>query len=208
MASVPAALLPTDQEVALARALAPVLYLQRDEPFQLARVVAVFHPTRPVIAYHLLWEDDAYGSWIPFTVATDQEIVWVGYDSTKAPAQVWTYWHGTLLHTTWPRRQVEIDVQWGKHGSLPRGTLERSLPNGRTLRDFYLTVWALPDFWLGNFTRRGPFCFCHGPKRYREFTRPLPLTDRIDFVVRTDNPREVLGMVFGERYSEKTTWPD
>src|SRR5688500_12433218 len=66
------------------RSLAPVLFLQRDEWFSLERVVAVVHPTRPVIAYHLLWRDDAHGSWIPFTVPTDQEIVWVGHDSTGA----------------------------------------------------------------------------------------------------------------------------
>ena len=40
----------------LARALAPFLYIQRDEWFPLERVVAVVHPTRPIIAYHLLWQ--------------------------------------------------------------------------------------------------------------------------------------------------------
>ena len=79
-------------------------------------------PTRRVIAYHLLWQDDVNGSWIPFTVPTDEEVVWVGYDSTRAPTDIWTYWHGTLLHADWRERgQVAIDVQWGKHGSLPHG---------------------------------------------------------------------------------------
>ena len=87
----------------LARSLAPVLYLQRDERFPLSRVVAVIHPAKRIIAYHLLWRDDVNGSWIPFTVATDQEIVWVGYDQSGAPTEVWTYWHGTILHTPWPQ---------------------------------------------------------------------------------------------------------
>ena len=97
------ALARSDSGAILARSLAPVLYLQRDERFPLSRVVAVVHPTKPIIAYHLLWRDDVNGAWIPFTVATDQEVIWVGYDPTGAPTDVWTYWHGTLLHTKWPK---------------------------------------------------------------------------------------------------------
>ena len=69
--------------------------LQRDEPFRLERVVAVVHPARPMIAYHLLWGDDAHGAWLPFTVPTDQEVVWVTYDSTGAT---------DMLNLTWWRR--------------------------------------------------------------------------------------------------------
>src|SRR5512138_2836955 len=120
-ANTPGVLAPSDSGAVLARSLAPVLYLQRDETFPLSRSVAVLHPRKRVIAYHLLWRDDVNGSWIPLTVATDQEIVWVGYNATNAPTDVWTYWHGMILHTNWPESQVAIDVQWGKHGSLPRG---------------------------------------------------------------------------------------
>ena len=76
-----ASALPSDDPaVHIAHALAPVLYLQRDEWFRLERVVAVVHPNRPIIGYYLLWRDDVHGAWIPFTKATDEEIVWVGYD--------------------------------------------------------------------------------------------------------------------------------
>lgn len=112
-ANLPNALAPTDSGALLARRLAPVLYLQRDETFPLEQVVAVLHPLRRLIAYHLLWRDDVHGSWIPFTVPTDEEVLWVGYDSTYAPTDIWTYWHGQILHTTWPRSQVAIDIQWG-----------------------------------------------------------------------------------------------
>ena len=61
-ANLPDALAPTDNGALLARRLAPVLYLQRDETFPLERVVAVLHPIRRVIAYHLLWRDDVHGS--------------------------------------------------------------------------------------------------------------------------------------------------
>jgi hypothetical protein len=204
----PAALAPEDSGASLARQLAPVLYLQADESFPLLRVVAVLHPTRPLIAYHLLWRDDAHGAWVPFTRPSDQEVVWIGYDSTGAPVDVWTYWHGDVLHITWPRRQVLIDVQWGKHGSLPRATLPQSLPANRSLEAFYLLTWAgLPDLWLGRLTRRGPLCFCGDWSRYLSFTRPLGVAGRIDAIVRTDDPSATLREVFGPRYSRKRHWP-
>jgi len=197
-----------DPGARLARSLAPVLFAQRDEYFPLERVVAVLHPTRRIIAYHLLWRDDVHGSWIPFTVATDQEIVWVGYDSTGGPTDLWTFWHGTILHTPWNRQTVTINVQWGKHGSMPRGIVESDLPTPKKLNDFYafhyLAIW---DMWLGKLTRPGPGCFCHGYRRYREYVDPIVVGDKIDAVARTDNPREILRAVFG-RYSRKKPWPE
>ena len=170
----------------------------------------MLHPSRPIIAYHLLWQDDVNGSWIPFTVPTDEEVVWVGFDSSQAPTDIWTYWHGTLLHADWRQRgQVAIDVQWGKHGSLPHGLIESDLPSIKKLNDFYALTWlSLPDIWLGNLTRRGPWCFCHGYGRYRDFSRQLPLYNRLDFVVKAEDAREALGAVFGKPYSRKTPWPD
>lgn len=206
---VPGALAADDSAAILARTLAPVLYLQRDEWFPLSRVVAVVSPSRPVIAYHLLWQDDVHGSWIPFTVPTDEEIVWVGYDSTGAPTDLWSFWHGDILHADWRGRgHPAFDIQWGKHGSLPRGTIESDLPTSRKLNQFYLFTWiGLPDIWLGDLTRRGPLCFCHGYGRYREFTRQLPVATRIDAIVRTENAHDALTAVFGKPYSDKRAWP-
>src|SRR6188508_1751719 len=114
-----ASALPDDDPVAhMVRALAPVLYLQRDEWFRLERVVAAVHPKRPIIGYYLLWRDDVHGAWLPFTNATD----------------VWTYWHGKVLHADWrDRGTVTIDVQWGKHGSLPRGITNEDAMWPRTM---------------------------------------------------------------------------
>ena len=196
----------TDSGAMLARTLAPVLYLQRDETFPLERVVAVLHPSKPVIAYHLLWQDDAHGAWIPRTIPTDEEVIWVGYDSTHVPVDVWTYWHGRVLHAPWPKQQVTIDVQWGKHGSIPRGA-HPSLPWASSLRLFHLFTYALPDYWLGNFTRKGPWCLCRGYQRYTQFTRELPLAPEISAVVRSERPEPVLRAVFGTPYSNKRLWP-
>ena len=197
----------TESGAVLARSLAPVLYLQRDETFPLSRAVAILHPSRRIIAYHLLWRDDVHGSWIPFTVPTDQEVVWVGYDATHAPTDVWTYWHGVILHTPWPRSQVAINVQWGKHGSLPRGIRESDLPKTRSLNFYYAaTRFLIPDMLLGRITRKGPVLFPYGYKRYRDYSRPLLLTGALDAIVRTTDPGNVLKAVFGD-YSEKPNWP-
>ena len=204
------ALPASDSSAALARSLAPVLYVQRDEWFALERTVAVVNPSLPIIAYHLLWRDDINGSGIPFTVPTDEELVWVGYDSsTHAPTDVWTYWHGKILHTSWrDRGQPAIDVQWGKHGSLPHGIVESDLPASAKLNVYYALTWlTLPDIWLGRLTRPGPLCFCHGYGRYRDFSRVMPLADSLTAVVRTSDPVEALTAVFG-KYSKKPPWPE
>ena len=207
--AVPGALPASDSLSVLARTLAPILFTQRDEPFDLQRVVAVAHPTQRVIAYHLLWRDDAHGAWAPFGKPTDQEVIWIGYDGRGEPTEVWTYWHATILHTAWRGKgQVAIDVQWGKHGSMPRATRPGDLPWTQSLDMFYLATWiGLPDLWLGNIVRPGPWCFCHGYRRYASFTQPLQTGPRIDAVVRSIDPRSALIAVFGERYANKPHWP-
>jgi hypothetical protein len=78
----------------------------------------------------------------------------------------------------------------------------------QTLNTFYALSWiGLPDIWLGDLTRRGPFCFCHGYKRYRDFSKLLPLGPRIDLVVRADDASDALAEVFGRPYSKKPAWP-
>lgn len=206
--AIPSRVSPTDSGAVLARQLAPVLYLQRDEKFRLERVVAVVHPERRVIGYHLLWQDDAHGAWLPFSRATDQEVLWVGYDSTRAPTDLWTYWHGAILHADWrDKGQVVADVQWGKHGTLPRGVDEADLPALQSLTSFYYFTWLIPDLFLGSLVREGPWCFCSGPRRYRQFTVPIVLGSRLDAIVRTANPDGALSAVFGKDYSRKPEWP-
>jgi len=199
----------SDSVTMLAKRLAPVLYLQRDETFPLERVVAVVHPTERLVAYHLLWRDDAHGAWIPFTIPTDEEVVWVGYDSAATVTQLWTYWHGAILYAPWRgRSRTEIDVQWGKHGSMPRGMDENSLPALLSLDSYFIYSWlGAPDLLLGRLMRRGPSCFCRSYRRYRQFTRPIDTAERLDVVVRVIDASEILGRVFGVPYSRKPAWP-
>jgi hypothetical protein len=205
--SVARALAPQDSGAVLARRLAPILYVTPDEKFPLERVVAVLHPAQRIIAYNLLWRDDIHGSWIPHTVATDQEVVWVGYDRNGSPTDVWTYWHGFFLHTAWSKSQVAINVQWGKHGSFPRGMNLNDLPPSHSLKFFYgATLVGLPDILLGDLTRSGPFCFCHTFGEYLNYSVPIKVSEKITVVVREENPDEALLAVFGP-YSHKPFWP-
>jgi hypothetical protein len=199
-----------DSSIVLARALAPVLFVQRDEPFSLDRVAAVLHPTRPIIAYHLLWRHDIHGQWLPWAMPSDEEVVWVGYDySTAEPRDLWAYWHGSILHTPWSAdAQPAVDVQWGKHGSLPHGVIESDLPRCKTLNVFYvLEYFLLPDIWLGRMSHGGPLGFFHSYARYRDFSIVIDLRDRLDAVFRTEDPSQVLPAVFGPRYPHKRAWP-
>ena len=86
----------------------------------------MLHPESRLIAYHLFWEDD-----IDFPEDNDpcdHEVVWIRYSpDRKSLEKVWTYFHGRILeggeaslvearqHGQRPR----INVQWGKHGSMP-----------------------------------------------------------------------------------------
>lgn len=211
-APIPPALLRSsrDPAILLARAMAPVLYVQRDEPFALDRVAVVVHPARPIIAYHLLWRHDINGQWLPWAKPSDEEVVWVGYDSlTLAPHDLWTYWHGTILHTPWRTgAQPAVDVQWGKHGSLPHDVIESDLPRTKTLNVFYALAYILiPDIWLGRLSHGGPAGFFHSYARYRDFSIVMDLRDRLDAVFRTDDASSALRTVFGPRYAHKMAWP-
>lgn len=204
-------ILATDDSLAqLAERLAPTLYVQRDEPFPLVRVAAVMHPTRNVIAYHMLWKHDVNGQWLPWAKPSDEEEVWVGYDpATLEATDLWTYWHHTILHTDWRGRGLPaFDVQWGKHGSLPRGIIESDLPRFKTLNVFYAVEFALlPDIWIGKLAHGGPWGFFHSYSRYRDFADPHVLSGRLDAVVRAEDPRNALKAIFGSRYSNKIHWP-
>jgi hypothetical protein len=70
-----------------------------------------------------------------------------------------------------------------------------------------MTIFGEPDILLGDLTRKGPLCFCHGYTRYRKFTVPVLLGGRLDAVVRAEDASAVLTEVFGRKYSNKHPWP-
>jgi hypothetical protein len=185
-----------------------VLYLQRDESFPLERSVAVLHPSRRVIAYYLSYEHDIAARWSPFAQGADEEEFWVGYDATFAPTDLWTYWHGDILHANWRGKgELGVDVQWGKHGSLPHGTPRSNLPRDKSLEIFYAMTYVFPDLWFGRFSSPGPLCFCHSFSRYLQFTRPILLGAQLTAIGRTADPDSLLTVVFGAQYARKPYWP-
>jgi len=111
----------TPRESTLARRFAPRLFTTATEPFALRDAVAIIHPTARTIAYHLFWADD-----IDFpddNDPCDHEVVWIRHSPDGQRLEhIWTYFHGRLLMDG-PRRNGTtrpiINVQWGKHGSLP-----------------------------------------------------------------------------------------
>ncbi len=100
--------------------LAPLLETLPEEPFPLRDVVAIHHPTRALIAYHLFWADD-----IDFPEdndPTDHEVLWVSYEPISGrPLEISTYFHGTILRGAAHGDHPRVAVEWGKHGTLPVG---------------------------------------------------------------------------------------
>lgn len=115
----------TQAEGDLAYRFAPLLLTTRTEPFGLRDMVAVIHPTRPWIAYHLLWDDDI--DYPDDNDPSDHEVVWVQLDPERGHIlSYYTYFHGRELKA--PSEAVAVAqqtgrpsvvVQWGKHGTMP-----------------------------------------------------------------------------------------
>lgn len=120
--------LPSAGQLEIVRRFAPRIHAQRDEFFPLKDFAAILHPDQRLIAFHLFWEDD-----IDFPEDNDpcdHEVMWVAYSAdSRRIERIWTYFHGRILeggeaalldarqHGMRPR----VNVQWGKHGSMPAG---------------------------------------------------------------------------------------
>jgi hypothetical protein len=128
---------PTERQKALVLKFAPRLANAAHEFFGLKDIVAIVHPDKPVIGYHLFWDDD-----IAFPADNepcDHEIVWIEYDPGSLRVTcVSTYFHGKVLS---PPEAVEeanahggrafIGVEWGFHGSVPVGGFPAAEPTLR-----------------------------------------------------------------------------
>jgi hypothetical protein len=118
----------TPDEQGRVRRFAPRIRVTPTEFFALRDFAAVLHPERRLIAYHLFWADD-----IDFPEDNDpcdHELMWVRYsEDGRAIEGIWTYFHGRILEGGEPAlldarqhgMRPRINVQWGKHGSMPVG---------------------------------------------------------------------------------------
>jgi len=117
--------LPTAEQRALVLKFAPRLFNVAGEFFPLKDIAAIIHPGKPLIGYHLFWEDDI--GFPSDNDPCDHEVVWVEYNpATLAVTRVATYFHRRIIST--PAAVAEanahggrpwIGVEWGFHGSIP-----------------------------------------------------------------------------------------
>jgi hypothetical protein len=116
---------PTAAQRELVLKFAPRLHNVAGEFFPLKDIAAILHPDKPIVAYHLFWEDDL--GFPSDNDPCDHEVVWVEYDpATQRVTRVHTYWHGRIVTTEAAAGEANehdgrawIGVEWGFHGSVP-----------------------------------------------------------------------------------------
>lgn len=118
-------LLPiTKEEERLIQKFCPVLLINKQECFPLKDIVAVHHPLKPLIGYHLFWEDDY--DFPDDYEPCDHEEVWVEYNPDKEEVtNVMCWFHARVLESQDAveeahrnQQRAIIRIEWGKHGSL------------------------------------------------------------------------------------------
>jgi len=132
------------------------LYLNPTEPYQIKDLIVIKHPQRPLIAYHLLWEDDSIGAGIG--KESDHEIVWIEYDPISLKlVDVWVLWHRGILHTHQSvveaknhNQRPKLFVQWGQHGMMPVGW--DKLPTARPKPELRLHFAISKSIQVGEYT--------------------------------------------------------
>ena len=203
---------------------APVLHTTPNECFELMDVVAIHHPEKPLIAYHLFWEDD-YNFPDDFEPC-DHEQVWVAYDPLSGQViQVWAFFHSRVITTREAAEdanrnngQANVYVQWGTHGSLLQGweKLRDEHNDSRTIMEVmkqsYLKVskgGRLPDHPLKRWWPKG---FAGEFADYLDFSRALPTSERLrqqDKMVKSRWSNAVLQQLFLlYNFHPKFDWPD
>jgi hypothetical protein len=114
----------TEEEKRLVEKFCPILQVNPKEYFPLKDVVAVHHPSKPLIGYHLFWEDDY--DYPDDYEPCDHEEIWVEYDSeTEEVTNVMCWFHARVLKSKAAviearsnQQRAIIRIEWGKHGSL------------------------------------------------------------------------------------------
>lgn len=230
---------PTVAERQIIRRFAPRIYTTPTEFFPLKDFAVILHPTARQIAYHFFWEDD-----IDFPEdndPADHELMWVQYSADgKSIEKFWTYFHGRIYaggeaaladarrHSQRPR----VNVQWGKHGSMPLGWEEMTITANAgdaekkyypidkpiTLRQYNEGTWRklsvdgrrLPRHPLG--IRLGwPLKFKGSWKDFIDFSRlvePLTLLDKKRMAKATRwNSATINQHFLTYNFRPKTEWP-
>jgi len=195
---------------------APRLHLNRTEPSRLLAVMAVLHPGKPLIAYHIFFDDDILLS--GRGKQADHEIVWVEYDPvTWKIAGVAALWHRTILRTQSclldakaGDQRPQIEVQWGQHGMLPLGwqSIKQARPRLELMAHYEIARY------LNRLPKASPnepaVTFDGSYADYLTFEKALDTTDYIEEsgVCVTEDPHGFLTERIASSFTQKKNWPD
>jgi hypothetical protein len=211
------------QEIDAIRRYCPMLLTTPKECFPLKDFIAVHHPTRPLIGYHLFWEDDY--DFPDDYEPCDHEEVWVEYDPHQdIVVKVMTFFHSSVIESNGAAVEAGqndqrpiIRIEWGKHGSLLKGWEEIMIPvkgisTADWLKETYREVKAggreaghpLKKFWPSGFD--GTF------EEYTDFSVPvcpLEYLDRKPLMFKTQWVNAVIftqGLLYN--FHPKMEWPE
>jgi len=198
----------------LALRFAPRLHLHPDEPFEIIGIIPVFHPEKPIIAYHFFFEDDAILAGRGTEV--DHEILWVEYDPvTLKVSDVVTYWHRTVLKTDTcvinakaSQQRPSVCIQWGQHGILPLGweTLTTARPS-LELRLHYSASKTISRI-RGVQKVDSVVTFRGSYREYLQFTKKVDSAYYVkkEKIIVTEYPEEELRLRFKQTFDMKKEW--
>ena len=209
---------PSDKQFAFVMKFAPRLHTVPGEFFPLRDIVAIIHPDRPVIAYHLFWDDD-----IDFPAdnePADHEIVWVEYDPTsQTVTKVSAYLHSYIVQGEGAAEEANahggrpwIGVEWGKHGSLPWGAADGAEGAGKVLQHNWTALSTTGRQKQDHPLARGwPLKFVGDFNAYKEFSRPFDPRDQLEgkrliLVSRWSNAA-INQYCLRYNFAPKTQWP-
>ncbi|WP_025693148.1 hypothetical protein [Paenibacillus zanthoxyli] len=213
----------TEREAAVIRRYCPLLLTTEAECFPLKDIVAIHHPTRPLIGYHLFWEDDF--DFPDDYEPCDHEEIWVEYDPDKETVtQVMTFFHSSVISSEEAVREAReqgerpiIRIEWGKHGSLLKGWETINIPmKNMTMQDWMRQTYEhvkaggrLPEHPLKRFWPRG---FEGSYESYIDFSvlvDPLLYLERKPLMFKSLDANAILfTQAIPYNFHPKMEWPD
>ncbi len=210
-------LAPTAQQRARVLKFAPRLYNVPGEFFPLKDIVAIVHPERPVIGYHLFWEDDL--GFPSDNDPCDHEVVWVEFDAaTEKVVRVSTYWHGRIVSTEAAAEDANahggrpwIGVEWGFHGSVPWQALGNVKVVDDILRDHWTRAHAGAKLPLDPLARGWPTRYAGDFAAFTTYSVPLdprPMLRERDLVLVSRWANATINRhCLRYNFAAKTEWP-
>ena len=199
----------------LALRFAPRLYQNAMEPFQIKDMLVIIHPTKTLISYHFIWEDD---SLIPgFGFDSDHEMAWVEYDPVSLNiVDFWTLWHRGILHTNQSVIDAKIHgqcpsifAQWGQHGLLPSGWEKISTSRlDVELHAHYIIAKANP-YSINRHKKSETSSFLGSYSEYITFDKMVDIKEYIksDKVITAIDSNKAIKEILPYRIMPKQPWP-